>query len=337
MATADLTVLALGRAGASADEYIAETEEGAARGALSSLSMVRPTDRPPWRRTFAAAVLALSLLVSAPSTAGAGVAFRSTVDPPELLYPGGRELTYRLEMRTGDRQEELGLSLTPGGWGGGRFGEAGSPLAPIGVALEGPGRMELGPELHGDPARCLRGSVIHFTTVDVTLPADSISTLVARYRTGFAPPLPGARYGLVAEASGGTLDRPVSIELPGPRLRGRRGVRIGLQTAPRSSDEIFVEPPSIRRGQPISLSGTTDPPVAGQRIELRYRYEGSEATGGRPAGGVLATIRADRRGRFRHRGWRPRRRGLYRLTAAYRSQRRSLASDESCSRYFRLR
>src|SRR4051794_40185277 len=66
------------------------------------------------------------------------VEFSTAVEPAQITYPQQRNVTYRLTMTTGDREERL--SVAPGGI---PFADGGE------VTLEGPGTLGFG--IHGDP------------------------------------------------------------------------------------------------------------------------------------------------------------------------------------------
>jgi hypothetical protein len=84
----------------------------------------------------------------------------------------------------------------------------------------------------------------------------------------------------------------------------------------------------------INIRGRTEPSLRGRRVALRYRYIPS--LGATPLR-TLARVEIGPRGHFSHRGWRPRRRGAYRLYAAYEARTRHRTIDESCSRGFAIR
>ena len=181
------------------------------------------------------------------------------------------------------------------------------------VSLEGPGTITVGgyavkgpPPLPCRPStglRVFRGAGFSSRRVAVELPANSTSTLVVQTPVGGDPPWPGMEAGVdywIENASGGTLAAAQRIVSPRVRVVGRSGVQI----------ELYADPPGqlagggchsspVAPGAEVVVHGTTNPPVAGQLLDLVYV----------PPGGYqplpLATVRADSAGGFAYRDWRP--------------------------------
>jgi hypothetical protein len=69
-----------------------------------------------WRNPAPAALLAAALLAGTAAPARAAVAFEATVEPIEISFPETRELSYRLRMATGGREERFGVRVEQPGW-----------------------------------------------------------------------------------------------------------------------------------------------------------------------------------------------------------------------------
>jgi hypothetical protein len=171
----------------------------------------------------------------------------------------------------------------------------------------------------------------------LTLPARSSSVLVARFLTS-GPPLLRTDYRATFAVGGGQNDTLVGeqeIRPAPPAVLPPFGAHLTLATRP--STPYFFQFPALRRlrlGQAIDIRGRTERSLRGQTIALRYGYT---PPGRRTRHRTLARVRIDRRGLFGYRGWRPRGRGLYRLSAVYLPESASRVSQESCARGFRVR
>jgi hypothetical protein len=287
-----------------------------------------------------AAVLVLAGASAPP--ARAAVAFEATVQPSEISFLETRELSYRLRMTTGEREERFRVRVEQPRWDPlPTRGPDGFPVVPDcfrrPLGLEGVGRLANIVCIHGDPGPrsvCRRGSGFWELSGEVTLPPHSTSTLVARFLTS-GPPLRRTDYRATFAVGGGEEDTLVGdqeIRPDAPRVRPPFGTHITLSTRPRTPYYPAVR--RFRRGQAIDIRGRTERALHGQRMVLRYDYLPLR---GRSRHRTLAPVRIDRRGRFRYRNWRPRRRGSYRLYALYRPRSASRVRDVSCSRGFALR
>lgn len=279
------------------------------------------------KRALALALLALPAL---PSAASGAVSFEPTVSPTTIAYRPGGEVSYRLQIRSGPTAERFDLSVDQP-----RYDSRveGYPVAPERLSIEGPGA--LGTITQTQPAlaagRCSRGLTFVGTSAKVSLPANTTSTFVARFRMS-ADDAPFRSTDLRATfvASGGTLIGEQRFRPARPRLTGPFGVFVDLATRPRSTFTGNPRPLRIRLGRSLQLRGAARS-IRRQLVDLRYVGPGTGSRSRR-----IARVRVDSRGNFGRR-FRPRRRGFYEVFAAYRRQRSNLTSDRSCLRSFRVR
>lgn len=283
-------------------------------------------------------------------SSSAAVEFRATGSQNVVRFPGTEQITYRLEMKSGQQEERFRLRIEVPRFGPpseGGYHLEGSLLEPTGrYRFEGPASYRGDGTTVAIPACSPRLPIPHgFEPINdaaiVTLPPNSTSSFERTYRTGVFAPWPGAdlRPTYVAEAgkveglAGGTstLEREVTVRPPQPRLKGRTGVHITFRTAPASSPTALRNQRVIRRGRAITIRGRTDPPIPGQTLLLRYHGPKNERRLR-----TLARVRVGTAGRFKYRGWRPKDPGKYELWAFYKSQRTKLASDHACPRAFTL-
>jgi hypothetical protein len=213
-------------------------------------------------------------------------------------------------------------------------------------AIEGSARL-LGDYVHvaGLLAACSasgaggHGYGLEGVSFDVGLPARSTSTLRATYTAGlpFWPDLDlRLRFVLrprLTTGKMGTLSREVKVLAPQPAITGRVAVHVTFRTEPASSLSSFGGRRPVTRGTAVSIAGRANPPIPGQRVELRWARIGSRSN-------VLDRGRAARPrvgsdGTFRAR-WTPPRIGSYELWARYSSQGPGLVSDDTCPRLLRV-
>jgi hypothetical protein len=174
---------------------------------------------------------------------------------------------------------------------------------------------------------------------DVGLPARSTSTVRTTYEAGlpFWPDLDlRLRFVLrrqLTTGKMGTLSRGQKVLAPQPAITGPVAVHTTFKTTPASSLSSFIGRPPIARGRAIAIAGRTNPPIPGQRVELRWARIGTRSNV--LERGRAARPRAGANGTFRAR-WTPPRTGSYELWARYRSQRRDLRSDDTCPRLLRV-
>jgi len=69
-----------------------------------------------WRAAFGLSTAALALLSLLTSGAAAEVSVSATTLPPQLVYPAVREVTYRIEIRTGAGPSELTINESRPSW-----------------------------------------------------------------------------------------------------------------------------------------------------------------------------------------------------------------------------
>jgi hypothetical protein len=271
-----------------------------------------------------------------PAFVHAEISFRATMSPNTVRYPETRRIVYQLQMTTGAREERFTVELDPPSFGAG-LREEGATVFPLSVRLDGPGSMSIASREHATLACSFHGYEPQIESYRVAIPAQSSSTLTARFATGISPPWPSldfrVRFRILpsyAPGDPGTLSRSQTVLPPAPRLRGKTGVQILFATKPRSSPLPVANVRRIRLGRPIAIRGRTEPSLRGQLIRLRFRGPNAR----RPR--LLARVRVGRRGRFQFRSWRPARPGYYQLWAVYRPQRSRLVADRTCPRVFRV-
>ena len=296
-----------------------------------------------WKRYRGrSALAAVALLLAVPAAApAADPEFRATVSPDRVVWSQTTELTYRVEATTGEQPERFDLVAGARGAFVGFDGQAhGSLLIPSGdgASLEGPGSLRVGFSSHGDPIPCpgsglpqRHGGLFYEQTFELRLPARSTSTLVFRASVVRDAPWPRDSYAAVLRAANpfeeGTLASPVDIPVAAPEPGGRTGVRLAIATDPASAE--CATPPRID-GRPITVSGRSDPPLAGQRVRLHYVPPGQRS----PV--TLADVPVRDDGTFEYRNWRPRDPGVYEVAATYVSQRPELTDDFSAPRLFEV-
>jgi hypothetical protein len=299
---------------------------------------------PRLRSTAPAALLAAALLAGTAAQSRAAVAFEATVEPGEISFLETRELSYRLRMTTGGREERFDVRVEQAGWDPlpGR-GPPGFAIVPDcfrqPLVLEGPGSLA-DTVCVPRPVRdgvCGRGGGLWELRAELTLPAHSSSTLVARFLTA-GPPLRRTDYRATFAVGGGqgdTLAGDQEIRPSAPAVLPPFGTHVTLATRP--STPYFFRFPALRRfrrGRAIHIRGRTERSLRGQTIALRYQHT---PPGRRTRQRTLARVQIDDRGRFGYRGWRPRGRGLYRLSAVHLPESSSRVSQESCARGFTVR
>jgi hypothetical protein len=284
--------------------------------------------------------------VTTASPVGAVVSGSATVDPAEWTFPATKQATFRLGLRNDGAPQSFAIEMNPSFYAYDAAGRVleGSPLGPtLSIANEGQlsfgllGRSEIG--LPGCSPRENRyhGYEHEKSVVDVSMPADSVGTLVVRREWGEHAPWPGSDLRLAFRLSNdlvgpgtGTLDREQDVLPPAPVRRGPTGVRIRFETRPASRDPGPAAPPEIAAGTPIAVTGTTDPPLAGARIALRFYGPENDRTRT-----TLAVVETDDAGHFGVAGWRPAAAGEYELWAFYSADRPGVVDDYACPRTFR--
>lgn len=285
--------------------------------------------RRPIRPWLAGVAVALAATAIAGAAEPSDPAFEMSVTPSRVRLPGTTELVYRLRMTTGAEAERFAVDLVPplfrtrlgAGDNVRREGATITPSAP--VVLEGAGKLTPigeGMSLIGcSPSTGLaaHGYEPRYRGFAVELPASSVATLVARYRTGDLALWPGSDLRLTMRASGrtgaygtATLDRTVEVRSPAVALTGRVATRIELWTTPQSSPGVYKRLRRLPAGSRLQISGRVTPARAGRRVSLWLLREGEAERARR-----LATVPTGATGRLRLRTRTPTRAGSYELWA----------------------
>ncbi len=243
--------------------------------------------------------------------------------------PATTQLVYRLRMQSGSEAERFSIEVVPPLFrtrlgSGDNVRREGATITPdASVELEGPGTLT--PRGEGraliacSPSTGLvaHGYEPRYPAFVVELPAGSVSTLVARYRTGEFALWPGSDLRLTIRAGrettgygAATLAREVEVRSPSVALSGRTAPRVELWTSPQSSPGVYTKLRRLEAGSRLSIGGRVAPARAGRRVSLwLLRHgEGEEAR-------RLATVSTDRSGRLRYRTRTPERSGSYELWA----------------------
>lgn len=282
--------------------------------------------------------LALTVLLVA-----AGAAPARAVDPtfeaalaPERITFGEPGAEARLTVRTGAEAETFWLTAFSAGETYVDFGgrPVGGPLLEAGCGaqprFEGPGGPTSGRGcLVSSTASCgvtplaaFHGADLSRPSFEVTIPADSQTTVVVPLAHAATAPWPTSRY----EASfrlepgvGGTLEQAIQVGSGLTAPAGRTGVPIELSLEPGGAPPC-VPGPEIRG--PVTVRGRTEPALAGQEVVLRTASVPGEAPR------ELARVRVAGDGTFVFAGWRPAP-GYHEVAASYTAQRSERADDFS--------
>lgn len=255
--------------------------------------------------------------------------FAMSVSPSRVSMPGRTRLVYRLRIQTGAEAERFAVDLAAPLFRT-RLGSIdhvhreGATITPdTEITLEGPGKLTRigeGSALIGcSPSNGLaaHGYEPRYPGLVLELPARSVSTLVARYRTGDVDLWPGADLRLTVRASranaaygASTLARPVEIRSPKVTVSGRTATRIELWTNPQSSPGVFKRLRRLEADTALEVAGRAMPARAGRRVSLWILRHGEGERARR-----LATVATDARGRLRFRTRTPSASGSYELWA----------------------
>jgi hypothetical protein len=295
---------------------------------------------------LAGAGVALAAAAIAGAAEPSDPAFEMSVTPERVSVPGTTDLVYRLRMTTAAQPERFAVDLVPPLFRT-RLGAVdnvrreGATITPAGpVILEGPGKLTPigeGTALTGcSPSTGLaaHGYEPRYPGFVVELPAGSVSTLVARYRTGGVALWPGSDLRLTMKASGrygaATLARTVDLRSPPVALSGQTATRIELWTSPASSPGVFKRLRRLPGGARLQVAGRVTPARAGRRVALWLLREGERERPRR-----LATVSTDATGHLRLRTRTPSRAGSYELWARTANDAGGRA-EHSCSMAFRI-
>jgi hypothetical protein len=264
------------------------------------------------RRLAPACILILLALLPAGARAG-DPAFKATATPTSVSFGSTKEITYRLQMTGSDEEERFFVFFSRPTWGSG--GPIGSPVGNLMVGVEGGAKLgKLGALTPEPPAgTCIRGyepwGVIN---AEVTLAPGTDGALVVKAETGAAPYLRGTPLSLGFQISpgGGTVTGVGRVETPGPTVSGPTGVNIKLRAK-------RARVPGARKA--ATFTGTTNPLLARQKIELRYSFKRKDV------------VKTDRRGRFTVKGVKLPTFGKWRAQAFFKSRIPSVVTDDkSC-------
>lgn len=271
------------------------------------------------------AVVAVVLLVVALTVPAAAADMRLTATAdPTRVSAGTRVLTVRLEMQTGDREENFGVDIgLPRYASAGAREPIGSPLRHGGVRLRGPGEVGWALAIPEFPASaCVQGATEKVERLYVRLPPASTSVLELRFRL-LAPPA-RRRLNVRLTATGGTLPVPRQL-VASAVLRGRGRPLLTLERLGRT-------------GRSVQPAGHTARWLAGAVVSLQAArgamFNDFDAGSGRFV--TLARARVDRRGRFRFARWAAARPGAYLLRVIYGGGRRALPA-RSCPKRMLVR
>jgi hypothetical protein len=277
-----------------------------------------------------AALIGGMLLLGVPAATAAPVAFTYTASTHVLRY-GGAGATVSVAMRTGAAPETVSLGLEPSSWQDRDM--FGSPLATSDQRVTGAGRItsmfaSSCCDFAAGVSICQRGGPPDVGDgIDLALPANSTTRVSYRVRLA-APPWPapiflGVVVGVPAQAPNPTeIDR---YQL-GPQrfmVRGPTGVHIKLTAGAGARREPGSMYPVVAPRRSVVIAGTTNPRVAGARLQLGY----ASTTNG--PHGAIGTVTTDSRGAFRI-SWRPPATGTFTITSAYRHPARGLLADGNC-------
>ena len=168
-------------------------------------------------------------------------------------------------MRAGSRDERFELRIRLPCFTAGCAGPAGYVLDEVGSRLLGPGTATL-QNMTSDYAfgTCVRGSSSATVGGSFSLPANTTTALVLRYRP--LRPWDVTSYRIRFTVGGGNQARRRSILSGEPqRAKRRRGVRFALSgTRPGSG--------LLPRRSPVRVVGTTERSLAGRKVRLRFRH-----------------------------------------------------------------
>lgn len=290
------------------------------------------------RAALGLSTAALALLSLLTPGAAAEVSVSATALPPQVVFPAVREVTYRVELRTGSSSEELIINEDPPSWATRRDVRPSLPARHTASNLEGPGELIVGAlAAVSVPYQPRAGLVLQcddrphsgltITSQRLRLPAHSTSVLVARWELSRRPPFSFTDYRPRLTLIGDGAAR--AISLPKPQIVGPVGVPMRL---------LRDGPGRVGRTQ--RLRGRTDPALAGQVIVLRlFGPVSARARTIVPRTQqfrTLARVRVDRLGHFDFR-WRPRRGGLYGAYPAYLGQSPDRLRDRGCPVLLKVR
>ena len=246
--------------------------------------------------------------------------------PSPVSWPDSPSFEYRVEFRAGPTGADFSFSIKEPSWGFYDGYTYGSPFHLGTPALEGPGRLKLGSNSHGDPGplSCFRGAWgNHENSYSLDMDPDSTTTVVVPASLGSAP-LPGMDAATTLTVTLPLGKGEIETQAAAPNITGKSGVRI-------ISHVVGTEENVVRRkvGKRFRLAGYTRPVLANRKLVLSAQ---SRLGGfGRPPLPLtrLGTVKTDGKGRFRSAPFRMEESGPW-LTYARPAAPSRFAIEQSC-------
>jgi hypothetical protein len=244
-------------------------------------------------------------------TAASAVAVHASWAPAVIHGPPPWTATYSLELDAGPVDEDVSVTTSGAlvGVTGGANLVSDAAVYSDYIAAEG-----CSPVLPWQ-------SVELFHSIRLELPAGTASVVTMSIaRSGFPATTDNLSYEFGVDTIGPdeTTSDPIRVSLPGPKIALPRRPPLKLR-----SPDVPRYGALVEHG-PVRIRGTTDPRLAGQRVELLYTANISWI--GRPQ--PIAQVRVRKDGSFGHR-WTPPGSGRYSVGARYRSQDSRFASTVS--------
>jgi hypothetical protein len=275
-------------------------------------------------------LLLTALALSEPAAAAAPVTLGYAVSTHTLRF-AGQASTVSITLHTGPSAETASLGLDPSSWQDRHV--FGSPLRTNDQQVTGAGKItgSFASSCCDFPAGasiCQRGPPPPSASgIDLALPADNTTTVSYRVRLA-APPWPpapvylGIVVGVPAIAQSSS---DVSFYHLGPvqfDVRGPSGVHIRLAAAGGRHPRRALYP-VVAIGGKVDIVGTTEPKITRARLEIAAVSTTSSHRR------MIGNVTTDHTGAFRI-DWKPRARGTYTITAAYRHPAPGRLADRSC-------
>jgi hypothetical protein len=277
--------------------------------------------------------LPLVVLAAAPDAAAQD--FSASVTPERFQYGMSRQVSWRIEVRTGDQPASFRISLAPAGAGPRLL-----TLDPVRVRLEGTGTLTLLSERN--PPACGSPRVLSPRDVpesggefSVALPAGAASAIVVPAVAASMPPWAPTTYGLSARVvAGDSAPRELALPVAVPDDRFL-GLPVVIRTTPASiAPACGAAPRSHLAGGEVRVQGRTDASARGGTATLVAASPASR----REQEVRRAPVGGD--GSFRFRGWRPHQIGVWEVAvrvAGDPSRSRAHVDDFSAPLQFRVR
>jgi hypothetical protein len=262
------------------------------------------------------------------------IAFSLRVSASRLGF-AGRPVSLSIRMQTAGMPATAGIGLVTSGWPD--PGVVGAPLAFGSPRLSGPGKItsgfaSSGGDLAGGAPFCQRGAYSpDGGGVDVSLPADTVTTLSYTVRYAAAP-WPGMTPTMAAFAyvpavnPGGSARSLGSVRL---RTVGRVGLRISLSALHVSRPVPHTIIPRMRHGQLTTIVGRIAPLVRNALVRVVAESYPHPARSDRLRRTLIGTAVTNDAGAFRI-NWRPRFAGAYMISAAPTRTQTNTPGDVGC-------